>query len=335
MGKNLSHFRPVILLHDHLAGYIPLAKRINRYWLQRQLHVAINRAKLRSTNLITLIYDPFQSEYLGLAGESFSAYDCYDEYTAWKRGIIRTKAQMLKREKAILGQVDVVFAVSEKIQGRIKKLHSRVHVVPNGADARHFGRAADPMQEIAPEITMISHPIVGYLGNITSRIDFDLIRYLAVSHPEWSVVLVGGVTEPGFSIPGFVAKLPNIHYLGARPYETLPGYLRAFDVCIIPYVADNSLNIHCSPLKLYEYMAIGKPIVSTDLPAVRPFENIVYIAQSSEGFERHIAEVLRQPNEEKCRQRLAAAEENSWEKRAGDILYVLGKRLIDREKVWQ
>jgi len=324
LDENLLHVRPGVLLHDHLAGRISLARQINRHWLRHQLYGAVERAGLRWGHLIALIYDPFQLEYLGLVGESLAIYDRYDEYAA-APGVpfLRTRSQVLKREQAILKQVDLVFVVSETIQCRVGKVHPRVHVVPNGVDVRHFGRAADPMAEIAPDVAGIPHPIVGYLGNVTSRIDFDLVGHLAASRPEWSVVLIGGVSETGFSMPNSLAKLSNVYCLGVRPYESLPDYLRAFDVCIIPYASDDPFNINCSPLKLYEYLATGKPIISTDLPAVRPFGDLVRIAQDAEEFEQQVAAALDERSEDLRRRRLAAARENSWRKRAQAVLEII------------
>lgn len=192
LDENLLLFRPGVLLHDHLAAHIPLAWRINRYWLKRQLRVAVKKAGLRWGHLIALIYDPFQLEYLDLVEEVLSIYDRYDEYTAWSEvPFLRTTNQIVKREQFIFKQVDLVFAVSETIQHRVKKMHPRVYVVPNGVDTGHFGRPADTTMESALDLADISHPIVGYLGNITSRIDFDLLKHLAISHSEWSLVMVG------------------------------------------------------------------------------------------------------------------------------------------------
>ncbi len=331
LDENLLFFRPGILLHDHLAGHVPFACQINRQWLQRQLHLAVGWAGLRSGYLISLIYDPFQLEYLDLIGESFSIYDCYDEYTAWAEiPFLRTKRPVLKREQAILKKVDLVFVVSEMIQRRVEKVRHRVHVVPNGVDIRHFGSVEDPIMDIASDMARIPHPLVGYLGNITSRIDFDLLIRLAATRPEWSIALVGGVSEQGFSIPNSLTKLPNVYCLGASPYEKLPGYLKAFDVCIVPYAVDNPLNIHCSPLKLYEYLATGKPIVSTDLPAVRAFDGLVGIAKDTVEFERQVAAALVERDKQLRERRLVAARENSWEKRVEQILMIVESALGEK-----
>ncbi len=328
LDKNLLHVRPGVLLHDHLAGHIPGASRINRYWLKRQLRVAVQQAGLRWRHLIALIYDPFQLEYLGLVGESLSIYDCYDEYSVQSEvPFLRSKSQVLEREQAILKQVDLTFVVSETIRNRIKKMHDRVYLVPNGVETQHFGRAADRVVDVMPDVAGIPQPVVGFLGNITSRIDFELLRHLATSRPEWSVLLVGGVSERGLSIPISIARLPNVHFLGARPYGNLPNYLQTFDVCIIPYVADDPFNINCSPLKLYEYLATGKPIVSTDLPAVRPFDGLVRIAKDPEEFERQLMLALGDQDRDLRQRRLAAARENSWEQRAESILEILASVL--------
>lgn len=112
--------------------------------------------------------------------------------------------------------------------------------------------------------------------------------------------------------------------------EQIPGYLKAFDVCLIPYVADDPSNIHCSPLKLSEYLGTGKPIVSNELPGVKPFDGLVRIARDGVEFEQHVVESLNEQGETMCQQRLAIAQENSWEKRIEQILQIVDSTLKER-----
>jgi len=328
--NNLFYIQPGAFIHDHVAEYIPCARRLNYCFLRYQIQLAIRGIGLNGKSLIILVYDPFQLEYLKMVGESFSIYYCYDDYTSWPEvPFLRSKNQVLKREKAILKKVDLVFVVSDMIKRRLKKLHYNIFVLPNAADTILFGLVADSETKLAPEVVRLHHPIIGYLGNITSRIDYDLIKYISKSHPEWMVVLIGGLAKSGVKPLNVLLKMPNVQYLGAPINKNLPGYLKSFDVCIIPYKVDDLSNINCSPLKLYEYLATGKPIVTTDLPAVRPFKSLIRIAHNSIEFEQQIVTELDEKNEDLYKRRLATAGENSWEKRAEKFTEILKTGIIE------
>jgi len=149
-------------------------------------------------------------------------------------------------------------------------------------------------------------------------------------------VLIGPNENEAQSIlnPDYRASVttPNVRLPGAKLYQELPVYMRDFDVCLLPYTTDDPFNIHCSPLKLYEYLATGKPIVSTDLLAVRLFDGLVRIAQDAREFEQQVAEALQEQDETLRQQRMAAAQENSWERRAETVLEII-EALLEEEQV--
>lgn len=334
LSENLFLYRPWVFLHDHVAAKLPIMPVLNREWLRRQLKLVISSLGVRQERLITWIYDPFQEEYLGLLGERLLVYECYDEYAAWA-GVpfFRTQDKLVAREKRILARADLTFVVSEALYER-KRLFSRnVHVIPNAVDVRHFSSARAESTSLAEDVTNISNPVIGYLGNLTDRMDFVLLLELARTHPEWSLVLVGQMTKPlrnkgNWQALAELRQMANVHLLGLKSYEELPRYLKAFDVCLIPYVADDPFNIYCSPLKLYEYLGSGKPIVSTELRAVRPFGGLVRIARDAAEFEREVCEALVERDERLCRRRLEVAQENSWERRVEKIIAVIEECVV-------
>jgi glycosyltransferase involved in cell wall biosynthesis len=150
-------------------------------------------------------------------------------------------------------------------------------------------------------------PVIGYLGAIQYWIDFDLIAAAAQAHPEWAFALVGN-TEPLARVDK-VRGLPNVHFLGRQPYADLPHFVAGFDVCINPYVLDG-VAANVDPLKLYDYIASGKPVVSVDIPAARRFADIIYLTRTPEEFTAAIAAALQNPGDGPARQRVAAA--HSW-----------------------
>ena len=333
LGENLFVYRPWVFLHDHVAAKLPLVQVSNMMWIKRQLLSVMASFGLRKERLIVWIFDPFQEEYLGLLNERLMIYECHDEYTAYPSvPLFRTKDDLVAREKRILGRVDMTFVVSETLYNKKQPFSHNINIVPNAVDARHFGSVWDENTNLAEDLTDISHPIIGYLGNLNNRIDFGLLLELSKSCSEWSVVLIGGVRsrfKKRASRRNFEAlrQMRNVHLCGPIPYENIPGYLKVFDVCIIPYIAHDPFNIHCSPLKLYEYLATGKPIVTTDLPAVRSFKGLLRIARDGKEFKYQIEQALMENDETLQLKRIRIAQENSWEKRAKKIIALLEKCL--------
>lgn len=136
----------------------------------------------------------------------------------------------------------------------------------------------------------------------------------------------------GVRIPAKLKSKTNVNFLGSKPYEELPNYMKFFDVCIIPYDQNDPLNINCSPLKLYDYMATGKPVVSTDLPAVRSFNKLVRIGRNKEEFEKQLMKAIEEQDGFLCKLRMAKAHENSWESRANDIIKILNDYFEIKQK---
>jgi glycosyltransferase involved in cell wall biosynthesis len=159
---------------------------------------------------------------------------------------------------------------------------------------------------------------VGFLGSVQYWIDFDLIRFLALARPAWSFVLIG--PRGRLARVEKIARLPNVHLLGARAYETLPSYLSGFDVCLNPYVLDEVAR-HCSPLKLYEYLASGKPVVSVDMPEARKFAEVIAIGGGYDEILRRLDAALARPDGDPAarRARLRAAAPHSWDRRFRDL----------------
>ncbi len=329
LGENLFVYRPWVFVHDHVAAKLPVVQVSNMMWVRRQVLSVMASLGLRKEHLITWIFDPFQEEYMGLVGERLSIYECYDEYGSWDEvRFFRTHDEIRAREKRILGKADITFVVSEALYESKCQLSRNIHIVPNGVDFKHFSPVYDERTTVAKDMVNVSKPVIGYLGNLTARIDFGLLCDLADIHPEWVIVLIGGKNAPirDKNTRRYLDELEqrdNVHFVGPKPYEDLTRYLKAFDVCLLPYVVDDPFNINCSPLKLYEYLATGKPIVSTDLPAVRPFNGLVSIARDVEDFERKVTQALDERDGELRKLRLAAAQENSWERRAETVLEII------------
>ncbi|MGB8781319.1 MAG: glycosyltransferase [Candidatus Bathyarchaeia archaeon] len=239
-------------------------------------------------------------------------YDCPDDFSAFFSGVNVSKA--LRTEENLVADSSVVTAVSKVLCKRISKINSHCFYVPNGVDFDHFHRATWLVDK-PQEISSLKHPIVGFVGIVRDWINVELVCKLAQSHPEYSILLIGPVA---FGLEE-LQKYPNIIMLGARKYESLPSYLSCVDVCLIPFKI-NRLTSASNPIKLYEYLATGKPVVSTSLPEVcNNVSELVYIAKDDEDFIRKVEEAVderKKPEYEALvARRIRFAQDNSWEKR--------------------
>ena len=335
VGSNLYIYTPFVLIHNIIAARLPMMTVLNRYLLRMLLNQVKKKIGFLDKDLVAWIHHPYQLEELGLVNEKLLIYDCHDDYLEYANQA--RKKDIENREKLILEKADYVFCVSDKLlkeKGEIKNIKNKGYIIPNAVEFDHFAQAKLKGNN---SISKKKKTILGYMGKITERLDFQLLVSLAIKHPGWELVMIGpeeshSEVAPLFSNPyyqSFIAA-PNVNLMGARSYNNLPILMRAFDVCILPYNADDPFNIHCSPLKIYEYLATGKPIVSTDLPAVRNFKGLVRIAEDIEDFERQILEALQDKDKELCQQRLEAAGNNSWQKRVETILKVIDTNLKEK-----
>jgi glycosyltransferase involved in cell wall biosynthesis len=238
-------------------------------------------------------------------------YDCVDEFSGFSDASDSSK--FLKAEKNLIIKSSFVIATSKPLYEKISKVNQNCFYVPNAADFKHFN-SATRITERPREIKNIKSPIIGFIGAVRDWIDVDLICKIAELHPEYSILLVGPVN---FGLDK-LGKHSNIIMVGAKPYKILTQYLACMDVCLIPFKI-NKLTLATNPVKLYEYLAAGKPVVSTALPEVcENASGLVYIARDEGDFIRKVEEAVKEaesPNKELIMRRINFAKENSWEKR--------------------
>lgn len=344
-APNLYICTPVVLVHNLIAARLPALTALNRGLLALTCRRILNKLGFRSKALIAWIHHPYQLEDIGLVGEQALVYDCYDNYAGSESDLVRRR-NLVERERRVLERADWVFTSSEELLASKKELlagkqetAAHAHLVPNGVEYEHFARAfqENGSHRAGGVAGVRERRVLGFTGKITARLDFQLLAQLASRRPEWDLTMIGPqeidpqvTQQPAYR--AFIAA-PNVRLLGPRPYRELPEYMQSFDVCILPYAVDNPFNQGCSPLKLYEYLATGLPVVSTDLPAVRPFDGLVGIGRDPVEFERQVDIALTEIDPDRPRQRLAAAQENSWERRAEQVVHLLDQALAQRGQV--
>lgn len=205
-------------------------------------------------------------------------YDCMDELSLF-RGAPR---ELVDRESRLLSAADLVFTGGQSLYEAKRERHPRVHPFPSSIEAEHFRQARADCEEPGDQ-RHLPRPRLGYFGVIDERIDLDLVAALADARPEWQVVLVGPVVKID---PGTLPRRSNLHYLGMKEYADLPLYLSGWDVALMPFARNESTRF-ISPTKTPEYLAGGRPVVSTPIrDVVRPYgeAGLVEIADGPEGF---------------------------------------------------
>jgi glycosyltransferase involved in cell wall biosynthesis len=291
-----------------------ISTAVMRRWLARQV---------RALGFQKPIYWSFQPRFPNLGrglDASLRVYYCVDDFAAapywWN-----PKAGVRAREAECCREADVVICTGRQLVATRKELNPNTHFIAEGADVDLFATALQPETQPPPEIASLPGKVIGYAGMINWRIDVDLMVYLAERHPEWSFALVGPVKED--ENLARLTRLPNVHCFGRKTVAELPAYLKAMDVCLIPYVL-NDYTHNIFPLKLYEYMAAGKPIVATDMAEMRAYEGEeMAIGRSPEDFHDKIVRAMEEDTPERAAARRRTAAQHSWDHRIEEISALL------------
>ncbi|MEP0948321.1 MULTISPECIES: glycosyltransferase [Cyanophyceae] len=254
--------------------------------LQQLLNTLFAEAQIQQP--ILWYYTPMAVPFTHHLSASAVVYDCMDELSAFKGA----HPQLQAWEARLFELADLVFTGGHSLYEAKQHQHSSVHAFPSSIDAAHFAQARQPLPE-PPDQADIPHPRMGFYGVIDERLDLELLDGIAQARPDWHLVMVGPVVKiDEASLP----QRPNIHYLGGKSYQELPHYLAGWDVALLLFARNESTRF-ISPTKTPEYLAGGKPVVSTSIrDVVRPYgdENLVHIADTVPEFVEAIAAALAQ-----------------------------------------
>jgi anaerobic magnesium-protoporphyrin IX monomethyl ester cyclase len=266
---------------------------------------------------------------VGKLGEKLLVFDALDNWVIHPE--VRTGMKSVKKGYDIIkDKSDLIFTNSQPLKEFLGRDRDDVHCVLNGVSPEHF--IIDKSNSVPEDLQRIPRPRIGYTGKLSRRLDIGLVSFLAARMPESNFVFVGPVLNRKWIKPLFEFK--NIHLLGDKHYSKLPAYIAALDVCLIPHDVDHEVD--GDPLKLYEYLFSGKPVVSTDIPGVDAFEDVISIARTKEDFLEAInkylalseidgegmATVLRNRIPSSC----------FWETKADQMIEYIGTGLKAKEK---
>ena len=303
-GDNLRVLRPMTAPGANRSRWAGIGDRVVNAQVRRRAESLLPRPR------VILTLDPRRGTLPGVSR---------DALVYWQRDRLLSKPQLKKREgfelrhRHLLEAADLVVGVTESLV--VDSGASRTACIPNGCDYERFAAPADAPGELTNDGV-----VLGYAGAISWRLDGELLAAVADARPTWTIALIGTVRSPP-------PQRPNIVTFGARPYRDLPGWMQRFDVGLVPYQA-TSFNHASFPLKIYEYLAAGRPVVSTSLAGLKNLEPYVRRADGPEAFVTAIEQALEHgPGPAACRD---IARANAWEDRVHRLEVEVDELLFDR-----
>lgn len=287
-------------------------------------HAAKLRSRCSAQDALAYVFHPGLRDIAAAMNCRWTVYHAYDIYAQqpdWSD-------ELAAAQDALLREADLVIASSPTVA---EALHGRgrddVLVLPNGGDAAAFEAGSDlPCPE---DLARIPHPRIGYIGSVNRKVDFPMIAAVATRRQDWHWIFVGPLATKGGGAPANDAKiaaafaqcqaLPNVHFLGNKPHTVLPAYAAHMDVNTMCYRSDPGWWTAAAPLKLHEYLAAGRPVVSVDLRDIRAFADVVSFVAAPDGWMGALEAALADRSAQSVERRRRTARANSWDSRV-DLL---------------
>lgn len=284
---------------------------------------------LNLNNGILFLWSPLSTGVIGKLGKQMVVFDTLDNWTRHpeikdRRGYIKAGYRIIK-EKA-----DVIFANSEETREFMENSRTSPIFIPNGVDKEFFELKE---KKTPKDLKNIPRPIIGYAGKIAKRINVDLLSFLALKSSQISFVLIGQLLDKNSVKKLF--KLKNIYFLGDKHYSQFPIYLANFDLCIIPHNV-GALENEGDPIKIYEYLAAGKPVVTTNIAGVNVFKDIITIAHTKEEFLQGIIYWCKRVKEDKSLSKKlkdSISEVHLWSRKAEMMINLILERMSRGKKI--
>jgi len=282
----------------HILGKLNLNKFLN---------------SIKITKYYLWSYYPLDVSYYNYLKPNLKIFDAVDDWSLHP-SYSKFKNKIIDNYKIINEKSDLIFTVSDELQNLFD---NNVYWVPNGVDVKHYQQEYPIINR---DIGSLTKPIIGYVGTVQERFDAELLEFIAKENKDKSIVIIGPIwlTE----IKNKLSKYSNIFLLGRKSYQEIPMYLQQFDVGIIPHKIDKFVK-STNPMKMYEYLACGKPIVSTSGSGIEVFKESIYITNDYREFNHFIQETLRDNNQKLINERLDIIKEHSWLKRTEKMLEII------------
>ncbi len=315
--ENIWVYSPLVIPYHGLSWVNSLNIRVLCHCIRKYMRY------LKFVSPILWTYNPLSIDVVGRFNESMVVYHCVDDLVAAPGMPVDS---ILKLEKDLVHSADIIFTTSPRLhETRSRWNPNNTYYLPNVADFNHFSTSCQ-QGRIPEDIQSIPHPRIGFIGAISEyKVDFELVSYVAEKRKDWHWVMIGQVGEGQPETTVDLLKQTNIYLLGPKQYQILPDYLRGFDVAVLP-CPKNDYTASMFPLKFFEYLSAGKPVVATDLPALRHYNDACILTQTPDDFIQALDSVFegKMPDKKKC---LELAREHTWQKRLDQMEKLLVGKL--------
>jgi len=316
---NLCLYSPVVLPFS----YSLLALKINSFLIYSPLKRWLSAVRYARPIIISFLPTPLIQRIVERIEPELTVYYCVDDMVQAKGSVER----FMSWDNAFFSQADIVLASSEAIADRARKHSSHVYVFPEGVGIHKFNPDSELSRQFPEGVVSLPRPIIGYIGDISTVLDKELIVSLAKAFPDATVLLVG----PKNTDMSFIAGAANIVWLDRRSHEMMPAYISCFDVALIPYVVNDYADSVYS-CKLNEYLAMGVTVVSTNLREVQAFgeanPDAFFVGKDNADFIAYVRQVLSGPyarSRNASERRTAIAREDTWEQRFAGIMGLIAE----------
>ncbi len=300
----------------------PVMNRINQAIVARYVRWAMKKLKFADDHIfwtyLPATFAALDRLYPPRSGRSpaLIIYHCVDEHSAFPGHFI-SPAVVKGYDEALTRRADLVVTTSESLRKSREGLNPHTYTVLNAVDVELFAEALASGDPLPDDLAAIPEPRLGIVGVHDYRLDVDAVEALVQGDPGWQVVLIGPLRVSHADVAR-LKHLPSVHLLGGKPREQLPSYLRGLSAALIPYrVCELTRNIF--PLKLFEYLAAGLPVVAGGLPELERYKGVVSLAEKVEDYTGLVRAAIAEDSPEKRAARVALAAENSWKHRVGEI----------------
>jgi len=285
------------------------------------------QSKLGMKNPILLSFLPNMVDLVSAFGEKLLIYYCTDDFSEFEN---YAAERLVEMEKSLIQKADLTFCVSRRLLEKRKSMARHIYLMPHGVDYAHFAKSWRQPQTLPADIAGLNRPILGFWGELNESLDYELLRDLAKSRPTWSIVLLGSASVAGSKRLPIIKDLSNVYLLGSKDFFVLPQYAAYFDVALLPKNM-SELSLNMNPLKLREYLAAGVPVVSTPLPEVLPYSDVVKFATTSEELIDRVEEWLKEDRKKLAPVLSHRVANESWDSKVEEISDIIEEALKVKE----